>query len=326
MKNLFALLLCICTAFSLYSQAPNANWEPDWDGDNQVGVSDLLGLLGVFGDVDTDGDGIWDSVDLCSDSDACNFNATPTAVCQFLDAIGICGGDCESDSDGDGLCDEFNCGAPLQYFDHYYATVLIDQQCWFAENLRTTFYQNGDSILTNQSLEQWQYGDVHMQGICAVYGEGSMPCYDDSPEVDACDSDTSLQVFGRYYNWWAVSDERNLCPSGWHVANVVEWNQLIETIGGFSVAGSALKSTSTWDGLGNGSNSSGFNVVAAGTFNLWGNANSGHAGRRANFWTSSTYNNGGNGAEYMTLSHTSAAVESYGHGKSAGFSVRCLKD
>ena len=325
MRRLALSLILTTMTLSAHSQT-QCYGSHDINGNGTVDIEDFLSILGVFGDIDTDGDGIWDSIDLCSDSDACNFNATPTAVCQFLDVVGICGGNCEADEDGDGVCDEFNCGAPLQYFGHYYATVLIDEQCWFAENLRTTFYQNGDSILTGQSQEQWEFGDVHMEGMCAIYGEGSGSCNDHSPDIEACNPDSSLLAFGRHYNWWAVSDDRNICPVGWHVANHIEWNQLINAVGGNSTGGTALKATSTWDGSGNGNNTSGFKVVAGGTFSLHGNTISGYAGQRANFWTSSTYNNGGNNAEYKTLSHTSAAVESFGHSKRSGFSVRCLMD
>ena len=82
MKNLFALLLCLCTALSLFAQAPNANYDPDWDGDGNLGVSDLLGFLGLFGDFDTDGDGVWDSVDDCTDLSACNFDLNPSEPCS----------------------------------------------------------------------------------------------------------------------------------------------------------------------------------------------------------------------------------------------------
>ena len=41
------------------------DWNPDADGDGNVGVTDLLALLSVFSENDVDGDGIWDSVDDC---------------------------------------------------------------------------------------------------------------------------------------------------------------------------------------------------------------------------------------------------------------------
>ena len=43
----------------------------------------------------------------------------------------------------------FACGDPVSYQGYDYATVLIGDQCWFAENLRNENYQNGDAIPTN---------------------------------------------------------------------------------------------------------------------------------------------------------------------------------
>jgi hypothetical protein len=77
----------------------------DSNDDNHVSIPDLLDLLVVFGDVDSDDDGVWDSLDDCTDFDACNYQENPTEPCAELDVVGVCGGGCEVDADGDGLCD-----------------------------------------------------------------------------------------------------------------------------------------------------------------------------------------------------------------------------
>ena len=78
----------------------------DNNDDGAVTINDLLDLLVVFGDSDSDSDGIWDSVDACVNLSACNYVANPTETCVFIDALGACGGDCLGDADGDGLCDD----------------------------------------------------------------------------------------------------------------------------------------------------------------------------------------------------------------------------
>lgn len=78
----------------------------DSNSDGAVTISDLLDLLGLFGDVDTDQDGVWDSVDDCVDTTACNYAADPTEACAYIDVLGECGGGCDGDSDGDGICDD----------------------------------------------------------------------------------------------------------------------------------------------------------------------------------------------------------------------------
>ncbi len=83
---------------------------------------DALGVCGGDCPSDLDGDGICDTVDDCVGYyDACSVCNGPGPIftcgcsplppgdcdCQGnqLDALGVCGGDCMSDTDGDGLCD-----------------------------------------------------------------------------------------------------------------------------------------------------------------------------------------------------------------------------
>ena len=77
----------------------------DWNGDYNVSIADFLMMLSVFGDTDTDFDGIWDSSDDCIDTAACNYDADPTESCKFIDVLDICGGGCEADADNDDICD-----------------------------------------------------------------------------------------------------------------------------------------------------------------------------------------------------------------------------
>ena len=207
MKNLFALLLCLCTALSLFAQAPNANYDPDWDGDGNLGVSDLLGFLGLFGDFDTDGDGVWDSVDDCTDLSACNFNSNPSVPCSYDDAIGVCGGWCDSDENEDGICD-FTCGLDsIEYHGYSYATVQIGEQCWFSENLGAFQFNNGDSIpLVNLELE---WVESTGPGVCMLHQLWS-----------------NYDLFGLLYKGHVITDERNVCPAGWHVSTDADWMEL----------------------------------------------------------------------------------------------------
>lgn len=89
-----------------------------------------------------------------------------------------------------------------------YQTVQIGSQLWMAENLRSGRYCNGDVIPNVQDSIQWgnlNYGAwVHMNN-------------NPSNEVP----------YGKLYNWYAVNDQRNICPCGWHVATDAEWNTLV---------------------------------------------------------------------------------------------------
>jgi hypothetical protein len=76
----------------LASAQTDCGYQPDVEPDGAIGVSDVLAILGLFGSVDSDLDGIWDNNDDCTDQEACNYNANPTEACQYLDAFGVCGG------------------------------------------------------------------------------------------------------------------------------------------------------------------------------------------------------------------------------------------
>ena len=105
---------------------------------------------------------------------------------------------------------EFTCGDPMNYYGYDYETVLIGGQCWFAENLRTELYQNGDEIPLPISDEEWT--------MLEDTGYGGMAYPNES--VGA------FNEFGALYNWNAVIDNRQLCPQGWHIPSHLEWGQM----------------------------------------------------------------------------------------------------
>ena len=47
----------------------------------------------------------------------------------------------------------------------------------------------------------------------------------------------------KIYNWYTVVDSRNVCPIGWNVPSLQEWNTLINSLGGEIVTGGKLKRT-----------------------------------------------------------------------------------
>ena len=97
---LAAFLLCL--EATAQESCPNLF---DTNDNNTVDIEDFLAILGLFADNDLDDDGVWDSQDLCTDLEACNYEAIPSEPCGYIDALGLCGGGCEGDGDGDGICD-----------------------------------------------------------------------------------------------------------------------------------------------------------------------------------------------------------------------------
>ena len=90
-----------------------------------------------------------------------------------------------------------------------YKTVKIGNQIWMAENLKVTRYRNGDQIPTGYGGSEWY-----------ELKTGAFAVYDDNP--------LNAMEHGNLYNWYAVVDERNISPKGWHVACLDEWNKLID--------------------------------------------------------------------------------------------------
>ncbi|MFM8838128.1 MAG: FISUMP domain-containing protein, partial [Bacteroidota bacterium] len=106
-----------------------------------------------------------------------------------------------------------------------YQGIQIGTQCWTQSNLKVSKYRNGDNIPTGLSNSAW---DTTTSGAYAIYNN--------DPVNDG--------LYGKLYNHYAVTDSRGLCPTGWHVPSDAEWTTLENHLGGISVAGGALKSTS----------------------------------------------------------------------------------
>ena len=217
-----------------------------------------------------------------------------------------------------GNCGPFECGDLLFHFDHSYETVQIGGQCWFAENLRSVNYANGDDIPSSLTDSQWNNADY---GGTTIYGEDS-GCSDYSPDIDSCDPVVALQVYGRLYNWYAVNDERGLCPSGWHVPSEGEWYDLVSQFGGNSSAGEELKSTYGWSFSGQGTNESGFNGMPGGK-RQDGSGYFSSAGDIGGWWTATPYSSL---ARYSELKFNSGGVTNSYADRETGFSVRCVQD
>ena len=194
---------------------------------------------------------------------------------------------------------EWSCGEAITYSGVGYSTVQIGDQCWFAENLRTTTYLNGDAIPRNLSNGDW-----------SSTTSGAMAFYIDGP------------AYGGLYNWYAVDDVRGICPSGWHVPTDGEWTVMTNFLGGEIVAGGQMKATYGWGGGGNGTNSSGFSGLPGGYRYFDGYFNG--AENSAGFWWSSSPN--GSDAWDRYLDNYSEYVSRGYVNLRFGFSVRCVRD
>ena len=108
-----------------------------------------------------------------------------------------------------------------------------------------------ESNLLVQALPDMQWFMVNVDGAMKRY-----------TNANACDSDYALEAFGRHYNYAAVIDSRNVCPSGWQVAKHDHWILVSELANNLFGGYSGLKSAVHWSV--NGTNASGLGLVPAG--------------------------------------------------------------
>jgi uncharacterized protein (TIGR02145 family) len=189
-----------------------------------------------------------------------------------------------------------------------YQTVTIGTQVWMKENLRVTKYRNGDDIETTTPA------------TLNISGE-SNPKY----QWAAAGNDSNVAAYGRLYTWYAVTDIRNLCPTGWHIPTDTEWTTLITYLGGAKVAGGKLKESGTnhWQRPNTGANNeTGFAALPGSYRGI--NGEFSHFGNYGGWWSSSEMNPSMAWTRYLTS--IANYVGRYGYGKSTGFSVRCIKD
>jgi len=115
-----------------------------------------------------------------------------------------------------------------------YATVIIGDQEWMAENLKTTRYADGTVIPMLEYDDDWEGTD-----------EGGYNIYPHTIVADIDSEADILQAYGLLYNWYVVSDDRNICPEGWHVPSEDDWKKLEKYLQINHLHGGSLKGTRT---------------------------------------------------------------------------------
>jgi uncharacterized protein (TIGR02145 family) len=188
-----------------------------------------------------------------------------------------------------------------------YKTVYIGNQLWMAENLKTRHYRDQTPVPSAPLTSQEWLGLT----------SGAL-CYYDNDEVN------NKNIYGPLYNWYAVTDERTLCPSGWHIPSNDEYTELRDYLGGLSIAGAKMKETESglWEFPNTGAdNSSGFTALPGGDRDD-GNFGSIHNG--TGWWSSTEVDSKNAWSHYLYYSSTSFFPSP--DDKVSGCSVRCIKD
>jgi uncharacterized protein (TIGR02145 family) len=185
--------------------------------------------------------------------------------------------------------------------------VVIGTQTWDRCNLNVTKYRNGDDIPEIQDSTAWENTTT-----------GAWCHYDNNPDNEA--------IYGKLYNWYAVNDPRGLAPLGKHIPSETEWNILITSLGGESVAGNKMREVGTchWESPNTGAtNSSEFTAFGAGSrYNVEGNFS--FIKQVGAFWSTTEISFDISSLAYLDFSIESALIIPENQG--FGLSVRCLLD
>ena len=196
--------------------------------------------------------------------------------------------------------------------------IKIGTQTWTSKNLEVSTYRNGDDIPLVEDGKKWKNLTT---GAWCYYenktGKGS--------------------TYGKLYNSYAVNDPRGLAPSGYHIPSDEEWTTLTNYLGGETIAGTKMKSSSGWGNNDNGTNTIGFAGLPGGYLNSL-SGKFAAIGYYGSWWSSSEqlYTEANSPSQEAGLYKLNAwfylLVSDRGHvyrncnKKHIGQSVRCLRD
>jgi uncharacterized protein (TIGR02145 family) len=206
----------------------------------------------------------------------------------------------------------------LDIDENIYRTVIIGEQEWIAENLKSTRFKDGTPIPLLEDKFLWEDAFDNETPAYAWY-----------------DNDTANKyIYGALYNWYTV-DEHKLCPIGWHVPSDDEFEILIDFAGGVENGGK-LKSPGTahWKSPNTGAtNEFGLSALPGGgrfhqdLVNRQYDFIFGLIGKRGLWWTASCKDIGSYGfANYVELHYNTGLAELSGYWGGTGMSVRCVRD
>lgn len=232
-----------------------------------------------------------------------------------------------------------------------YNYVKIGSQYWLAENMRCNKYDTeseraNETIAIPSKNDEYYYDNPF---------DASNPFYFDASDKSSWRgyayadnlTDTQVKLLGFLYTWsaavgYASKEEakkheggfggkrQGICPNGWHVPEISEYEKLAEEIGDkkdkygdYSKSGVLLKTTSGWhEKAGCGTDEYGFSVLPAGFAN---SSSTCLPGGSSYIWTATDpyVNDAYHVAFFDDLNEMEVHVTSY---KSDAFSVRCVKN
>lgn len=109
--------------------------------------------------------------------------------------------------------DTFQCGTTtIDYSGQVYNSVKIGDQCWMKENLNVGTMLPTGSVQTNNAVsEKWCYNSYYSgSSYCTTHG--------------------GWYIYGEVMQYNYQDGAQGLCPSGWHIPTLAEWNVLATSV------------------------------------------------------------------------------------------------
>ena len=188
--------------------------------------------------------------------------------------------------------------------NHKYRWVKIGNQVWMAENLAYL------PFLTDPTVQAEKDSNIYVRNYFGV-------------NIEEARQTENYKTYGALYSWKMATE---LCPSGWHLPDTNEWNELVDFLGGKEIAGGKLKERGTFHWLEpnlGATDEVGFGALPSGSY-IFGWKFS-HEGRYFENWSRNEHSD--LKASYYSISSDKGNVEFHAIiNKFASTSVRCIKD
>lgn len=229
----------------------------------------------------------------------------------FLSAVIIATVACDKDTDTDDDKkptdpNKPEVGTVADIQGRVYQTVKIGTQWWMSQNLNTTMYKNSQAVTNGNDASTWNSATEGL--YCEFNGDSA-----------------NAPKYGRLYNYNAAVNPAGICPAGWHLPTIEEWETMINHLGGILVAGGKLKAKGTeqWQAPNtDATNTSGFNALGSG-FRVSDGTFEGLK-KYSSFWTATPYDS--LTVWNFTLAYSDGKVYKSNEEKPSGKCIRCVKD
>lgn len=198
-----------------------------------------------------------------------------------------------------------------------FEAVKIGKKIWMTKNLKTISFRNGDKIPESKSAQEW-----------VEYLRAGKPTY--------CNfnfKSENSDKYGRLYNSYAITDNRELAPKGWHISKKNEWRLLIDK---FESSPLELMSKIGW-GNNAGNNNSGFNAMSCNNllYDAVATPNGGISCTEGEFlegvktiWSFQVGENPKKIGGFISLNEDKLWIQedSYSQNLDGGYYIRCVRD